>query len=235
VRIKILKKGVVRMVDFNEQEVFDTLRDKLRTAVVCDSLDAVGAREQGLRAEVRPVYPGAIVVGKAYPVLAVDIYDVSDESFLNLLDVVDRLKPNDVLLIGSSGSMRAALWGDCISTAAQVRGASGLVCDGALRDVGQIADLKFPAFASGIRMLDPAGRIRIIDDGCPVSCGGVLVNPGDIVFGDIDGVVVIPKELVKEVIPLALKRVTDETLFHNRLLKGENVRAANDAVFKIGK
>ena len=128
--------------------------------------------------------------------------------------------------------MRSALFGELLSTAAQVRGASGLVCNGALRDVSQIADLEFPTFAAGVRMNDPVGRMRIIDDGCPVDCGGVLVKPGDIVFGDANGVVVIPKELVKEVIPLALKKAADETLVRNKLLKGEKVQLAFDAVFK---
>ena len=221
------------MVDsINEKEVFDTLRNKLSTPVVCDTLDMLGVREQGMRAEIRPIYQEAIVVGRAHPVLAVDIYNVADESFDKINNVIESLKTNDVLIIGGSSSMRSALFGELLSTAAQVRGASGLVCNGALRDVGQIADLKFPTFAAGVRMSDPIGRMRIIDDGCPVNCGGVLVKPGDIVFGDMNGVVVIPKELVREVIPLALKRVADEDLVRSKLLKGEKLQRAFDAVFK---
>lgn len=231
-KVNLSGREQLEMVNYtNEQEVFDTLREKLTTALVSDTLDMLGARDQAMRADIRPVYQGAIVVGTAYPILAVDIYDIRDESFLNMLDVVDSLKRNDVLLI-VSGSIRAAVFGECLATAAKVRGASGVVCDGAVRDTAQIAELKFPTFAGRIRLVDPGGRIKIIDDGCPVSCGDVLVNPGDIVFGDIDGVVVIPKGLVNEVIPLALKRAADETVFRNKLLKGENVRGAYDAVFK---
>ncbi len=221
------------MVDsISEEEVFDTLRNKLSTAAVSDALDMAGAREQGMKAEIRSIYQEAIVVGRAYPVLAVDIYNIGDESFDNIIIAIESLKPNDVLVIGGSSSMRSALFGELLSTAAQVRGASGLVCNGALRDVSQIVALKFPTFTAGVRMKAPVGRIRIIDDGCPVDCGGVLVNSGDIVFGDINGVVVIPKKLVKEVIPLALKKVSDETLVRNKLLKGEKVQRAFDAVFQ---
>lgn len=212
------------MTDFtNDQEVFDTLRDKLTASLVSDALDMAGAREHSMRSEVHPVYPAAVVVGRAYPVQVVEIYDVSVGSFCGVLDCVNSLKTNDVLVMGCNGSMRAAIWGNMLATAAQVRGASGMVCDGAIRDVGELTAMKFPSFASGTNTLNARDRMMAINSGCPVNCGGVIINPGDIVFGDIDGVVVIPKELVKEVILLALKRDADEAQLLDRLLKGEPV------------
>ena len=120
--------------------------------------------------------------------------------------------------------MRASIWGNMLATAAKVRGASGMVCDGAIRDVNELTAMKFPSFAKGTSPLNARDRMMAINSGCPVNCGGVIVNPGDIVFGDIDGVVVIPKGLVPEVIPLALKRDMDEAQLIDRLLKGEPVR-----------
>lgn len=215
------------MVGFsNEQEVFDTVRDKLDTALVSDALDDLGFHEQAMRSDIRSIYQGAIVVGRAYPAIIVEMYEVGDEAYPGMPETVDSLKPNDVLVLGGHRPTHTCIWGDLVSTAAQARGATGAVIDGNTRDVCEITKLKFPVFSSGIGMATPLGRAKVSIHGCRVRCGGVLVNPGDIVFGDMDGVVVIPRELVKEVIPLALKRKMGEELLRNKLLKGELMRDA---------
>lgn len=196
------------------------MRDKLNAAVVSDVLDRLGAREQAMRADIRPVYQGAIVVGRAYTVLTANIFQVIDDPYKGGIEAVDSLKPNDVIVVCTNRSARSGFWGELMSTAARARGARGAVIDGYTRDVAQITAMQFPTFATGTRVADSAGRNILVDHGCPVNCGDVLVNTGDIVFGDIDGVVVIPKELEKEVIPLALEKVGKENLVRNELLKG---------------
>ena len=209
------------MVNFiNEQEMFDTMRDKLKAAVISDILDRLGAREQAMRADIRPVYQGAIVVGRAYTVLTANIFQVIDDPYKGEIEAVDSLKSNDIMVVCTNRSTRTCFWGELLSTAARARGARGIVIDGYTRDVAQIIAMQFPTFATGMSVVDSAGRSIVVDHGCPVNCGDVLVNTGDIVFGDIDGVVVIPKELEKEVIPLALEKVGKENLTRNELLKG---------------
>lgn len=209
------------MVNFiNEQEIFDTMRDKLKAAVISDVLDRLGAREQAMRADIRPVYQGAIVVGRAYTVLTANIFQIIDDPYKGEIEAVDSLKSNDIMVVCTNRSTRTCFWGELLSTAARARGARGIVIDGYTRDVAQIIDMQFPTFAAGMSVVDSAGRSIVVDHGCPVNCGDVLVNTGDIVFGDIDGVVVIPKELEKEVIPLALEKVGKENLTRNELLKG---------------
>ena len=209
------------MVNFaSEHEMFDTMQDKLSAALISDILDRLGAREQAMRADIRPVYQGAVVVGRAYPVIATDIFKILDNPYQGEIEAVDSLKPNDVMVVYTHRSKRICFWGELLSTAARARGARGIVVDGYTRDVAQIAAMKFPTFATGMSVVDTAGRAMVIDHGCPVSCGDVLVNPGDIVFGDVDGVVVIPKELEKEVIPLALEKAGKENLVRDALLKG---------------
>lgn len=215
------------MVNFaSEQEMFDMMRDKLTAAVISDILDGLGARQQGMRADIRPVYRGAIVVGRAYTVITADIFKVIEDPYRGEIEAVDSLKPNDVMVACTNRSTRTCFWGELLSTAARARGARGIVIDGYTRDVAQITAMQFPTFATGINMVDSAGRSMVIDHGCPVNCGDVLVNPGDIVFGDIDGVVIIPKELEKEVIPLALEKAGKENLVRNELLKGAMLRDA---------
>jgi len=220
------------MAEFSsETEMFDTMRDKLYTSVISDIIDSLGAHYQGMRPDVRPVYEGATLVGRAYPVLTADVYKLIDDPYGPEIDAVDSLKPNDVMVVCTQRSTRTCFWGELLSTAARARGARGIVVDGTVRDVAQITKMKFPTFATGIYMVDSAGRSIVIDHNCPVDCGGVLVNPGDIVFGDIDGVIVIPKEMEKEVIPLALEKVSKEDQLREELRKGTLLR---DAYNKYG-
>jgi 4-hydroxy-4-methyl-2-oxoglutarate aldolase len=215
------------MADFaNETEMFDTMRDRLYASVISDIIDSLGARNQGMRADIRPRWAGAVVVGRAYPVLTADVYKLVDDPYGGEIDAVDSLKPNDVMVVCTQRSTRTCFWGELLSTAARARSARGIVLDGYTRDVAQITRMKFPTFATGVYMVDSAGRSIVIDHNCPVDCGGVLVKPGDIIFGDIDGVVVIPRELEKEVIPLALEKVSKENQLRDELLKGSSLRDA---------
>jgi regulator of RNase E activity RraA len=212
----------------NEQEMFDTMRDKLKAAVISDILDRLGAREQAMRADIRPVYQGAIVIGRAYTVLTANIFQIIDDPYKREIEAVDSLKSNDIMVVCTNRSTRTCFWGELLSTAARARGARGIVIDGYTRDVAQISAMQFPTFTAGMSVVDSAGRSIVVDHGCPVNCGDVLVNTGDIVFGDIDGVVVIPKELEKEVIPLALEKVGKEDLTRNELLKGAMLKDVYD-------
>jgi 4-hydroxy-4-methyl-2-oxoglutarate aldolase len=215
------------MVNFaSETEMFDTMQEKLYASVISDIIDSLGAHYQGMRPDVRPVYEGATLVGRAYPVLTADVYKLVDDPYGPEIEAVDSLKPNDVMVVCTQRSTRTCFWGELLSTAARARGARGIVVDGTVRDVAQISKMKFPTFATGIYMVDSAGRSIVIDHNCPVDCGGVLVNPGDIVFGDIDGVIVIPKEMEKEVIPLALEKVSKEDQLREELRKGTLLREA---------
>ena len=215
------------MVTFaSETEMFDMMRDKLGAAVISDILDSLGAREQAMSADIRPIYQGAIVVGRAYTTLTADIYKIIDDPYKGEIEAVDSLKPNDIMVVCTNRSTRTCFWGELLSTAARARGSRGIVIDGYTRDVAQITAMQFPTFATGMSVLDSANRSVVIDHGCPVNCGNVLVNTGDIIFGDIDGVVVIPQELEKKVIPLALEKVGKENLVRNELLKGAMLRDA---------
>ena len=217
------------MVAFtSEDEMFDTMRNKLYASVISDVIDRLGAREQAMRADIRPAYHGAVVVGRAYTTLTADVFEIIDDPYRKEIEAVDSLKPNDVMVAGTNQSKRTCFWGELLATAARARGARGIVIDGYIRDVAQITAMKFPAFATGMRVVDSAGRSIVIDHGCPVDCGGVMVNTGDIVFGDIDGVIVIPRELEKEVIPLALEKVGKENLVRDELRQGTLLRDVYD-------
>ena len=110
-------------------------------------------------------------------------------------------------MISTAGSIQNAPWGELLSTAAKARGGRGAVVDGLVRDVRKIEQLGFPVFARGIKPVDSKGRGMVIDYNVPVDCAGVLVSPGDLVVADYDGVIVVPAEVVPEVICMATEKV----------------------------
>ena len=204
----------------NDTELFDMMSEKLYAAVISDSLDKNGIRDNVMRHDVRPLYSEAVVVGRALTVLCADVYEVSSEPYKMEIESVDSLKPNDVLVCSTNRSTRTCFWGELLSTAARARGARGAVIDGFTRDTKQIIEMRFPLFATGISAVDSNGRSEVIAYNTPIECGDVLVNSGDIVFGDYDGVVVIPQGVENKVIEAALEKVSGENLTRDELRKG---------------
>jgi regulator of RNase E activity RraA len=154
----------------------------------------------------------------------VDVYEVYENPYQTEIEAVDSLTPGDVMVAATGRSTRTAFWGELLSTAAKARGARGAIIDGYTRDVRRIAEMKFPVFATGMKPVDSAGRGYVMEFGRPVCCGEVVVNTGDIVFGDIDGIVSIPKEVEGEVISRALEKVKKENLTRTELQRGSFLR-----------
>jgi 4-hydroxy-4-methyl-2-oxoglutarate aldolase len=208
-------------MDFkNDKELFDTMEQKLYSSVISDVLDKLGYREQAMRADINPMWPGAVVAGRAHTCLSVDVYEVKEDHYAMEIEAVDTLKPNDVLVGGTNCSTETALWGELLSTASRARGARGAIVDGYVRDIVRIAEMQFPLFATGTRPLDSMGRSMVLEYGRPVMCGDVMVNEGDIVFADIDGVIVIPRDIEQKAIELALEKASAEDTVREELLRG---------------
>jgi regulator of RNase E activity RraA len=137
--------------------------------------------------------------------------------------LIDDLKRDEVVVLACGDSGRIAPWGELLTTACIARTAAGCVTDGLVRDVRQITQLRFPVFHGGIGPLDSKGRGRVMEIEVPVMCAGVLVRPQDLVVGDADGVVVVPREAEEEVLALALAKVTGENNTRDALRKGESL------------
>ena len=212
----------------NDTELFDMMEEQLYAAVISDALDAAGFREQALQHTIRPLLPETVVVGRAMPVLCLDVYEIPDEPYQQEIAAVDNLKQDDVLICSTNGSTRICFWGELLSTAAQARGARGAVIDGFIRDVRKIMQMRFPIFTTGISPVDSNGRGDVVAYNVPIECGGVLVNPGDIVFGDADGVVVIPQAVETEIIAAALEKVHGENRTRDALREGATLREVYD-------
>lgn len=204
------------------------LRERLYTAVVSDVLDRQGLLEQAMSARIRPLEPRMRLVGRAHTVLTADIYQRPENPYEKEIASVDSLKPGDVMVAATNGSERTCLWGELLSTAARARGAAGALIDGHTRDVARILEMGFPLFCTGFRPVDSSSRSIVVDYDCPVLCGGVMVHPGDVIFADIDGVVVIPRDRLEETVRAALEKVEAENSSRKMLEEGYLLRDVYD-------
>jgi regulator of RNase E activity RraA len=173
---------------------------------------------------VRPLDDTLVLTGRARTGLYMPAYSVreGENPYEVEIALVDDLRPGEVVVLACNGpTERIAPWGELLSTAAVARKAAGCVTDGLVRDVKQIRAMEFPVFHGGIGPLDTKGRARMVERDVRVECGGVSIESGDIVFGDVDGVVVIPRSHEAQVIERAIEKVTGENHTRDALRKGE--------------
>jgi len=208
----------------NDSALFDHITRNLYTAVLSDALDEVGVRDRAMREHLRPLEPKTVLAGRARTILCMDMYHIPDNPYAMEIEALDSVLPGEVVVVGTGESKRNAPWGELLSTAAKARGARGAVIDGLIRDVQKILSLGFPVFAVGFKPVDSKGRGVVVSYNVPVECGGVLVEPGDLIVGDFDGVVAIPAKVVGEVVRLATEKVSKENTTRAELMAGAYLR-----------
>ena len=212
----------------SDDELFALSKCELFTAVVGDVMDKLGLRRQFLWPKIQPLREDMIVIGRAMTVLEADVFaeNIDDsanalmkKSFGLMLEALDDLKRNEVYICtGSSPSY--ALWGELMSTRAMKLGAAGAVVDGYSRDTRGILALNFPCFSYGRYAQDQGPRGKVIDYRVPIEINGVRIESGDIVFGDIDGVCVIPRKAEQDVFRAALEKARGEKLVAKAIREG---------------
>src|SRR5690606_33944929 len=136
------------------------------------------------------------------------------------LAAVDSCQSDDVIIAAAGGSMRSGIWGELLTTAAVNRGCVGVIVHGAVRDVKRMSEMGFPVYASGTSVYDSQHRQRVIDRDVPVEIEGVLFSPGDLVFADRDGIVVVPQAHEAEVIARAWKKLHEENAVRDAIERG---------------
>ena len=196
----------------------------LNTAIVCDALDRMGVPTRAMNYRIGPRYTGAVVAGFALPILQAPVARRPEEPYKLLFEAFEQIRPDTVVTLVSNESGESGIWGELLSVAARQRGAVGAVVDGLTRDVEGIEAMGFPVFAKGETPIDSEGRCEVFEYNTPILCGGVLVEPGDIVFADRAGVVVFPPKALEEVVGRGEEKLNGEHEVRNFLARGDSIR-----------
>lgn len=215
-----------------DKEIFAFVKKNLYVPAVCDILDTLGYRNQAMHQRLRPLLPdirNCGFIGRARTMRWMETdYVVTDDPYGLEIDAMDSLREGDVAVHSTDHGGTNAPWGELMSTIAKRKGVAGCVCDSQIRDCVRIIEMGFPVYYAGIRPLDSMGRARVMAYDVPVRCGDVLVNPGDLVYADFDGVVVVPRAVEEQVLTLALDKVGKESLSRQDLLNGRSLRDVYD-------
>lgn len=219
----------------NDKELFEFMRKELYTAVVGDILDKMGYFHQFLPANIKPLKDHMVVAGRAMTVLEADTFEelsdrmnpILNKPFGLMLEALDDVKEDEVYICTGS-SHNYALVGEIMCTRMQILKSAGTVANGYHRDTNGINEIDFPCFSIGSYAQDQAPRGKVIDYRVPIEIGGVRINSGDIVFGDLDGVVIVPREIEKEVIIKAYEKATGEQTVGEKIKAGMGAKEAFD-------
>jgi regulator of RNase E activity RraA len=215
------------MSSTTDQALFQTIREQLFTPVLGDILDRERCWHQFLPQPIKPLNPAHILVGRAMPVRIADVTGPQARPFGRLTDALDSLEPGEIYL-ATGGSMNCAAWGEIMTATARTRGAAGAIIDGFHRDTPRVLDQNWPVFSRGSFAQDAGVRSSVVDFRCTVEVGGVLIEPGDLIVGDVDGVLVIPRNLEERVIEQALEKVAGEKKVRRDIESGSTSTAVFD-------
>jgi 4-hydroxy-4-methyl-2-oxoglutarate aldolase len=222
--IEIDKTGLPELPD-SDEALFSLINKNLYTPVVGDILDGLGYFHQFLPQKIQPLKEEMKLVGRAMPVLLADVYGPQKQPFGRLTEALDQLQPGEVYLAGGS-LRRSACWGEILTATAKKRGANGAVIDGFHRDTPQVLEQNWPVFTHGRFAQDSAVRTAVLDYRCSIEIGQVTIEPGDLVFADLDGVLIIPQSIEKEVLRKALEKASGEKTVRNAIENGMSSTAA---------
>ena len=217
-----------------DDELFTLAERDLFTCVVGDIMDTLHLYHQFLPPQIRPITNDVVVIGRAMPVLCGDVFEESPPDSVNMvmaqpfglmLEALDDLRKNEIYICTGS-SPRNANWGEMMATRANILGARGAVLNGYYRDTKGLMRMKFPTFGFGSYGQDSAPRYKVHDFRVPIEIGAVRIRSGDIIFGDIDGVCVVPQEAARDVFSKALEKARGEKLVRKALEAGATAVAA---------
>lgn len=219
------------MAFHNDTDLFNFIKQHLYVAAVCDILDELGYRNQAMHQRLRPLLPdikNCGFIGRARTFRWMETDHVAEDPYGLEIEAMDSLKAGDIVVHSSDHGGTNAPWGELMSTIAKRNGVAGCVCDSQVRDCIKIIEMDFPVYYAGIRPLDSKGRAIVIAYDVPVRCGEVLVYPGEIIFADFDGVVVVPKAAEHNVFEKAMEKVNNENLSRRKLIEGKSLREVYD-------
>jgi 4-hydroxy-4-methyl-2-oxoglutarate aldolase len=197
--------------------------DSCYSAVIMDILDSMNYRVQCMDPSIKPLLPGMKAWGEAATIYLETVTEIPEKPFQLEMEFIDDLKEGQIIVAQCNSATPSAFWGGLLSNAAVGRKAAGVITDGSARDYREITELNFPVFCTGLTPYDSQGRMDGKERDLPIICGGIKVHPGDLLFGDVDGIVVVPKMIAPEVIEKAWEKVQGEDMVREVLRSGAGV------------
>lgn len=202
-----------------DAELYRNILENLYTPVLGDILDTLGYMHQFLPQPIQPMKETMRVVGRAMPVQISDTWGKQKDPFGLMTDALDQLLPGEVY-VATGGSRDCAAWGEIMTATARMRGAVGAVIDGFHRDTLRVLEQDWPVFSRGRYAQDAGFRSKIVAYRCPVEIGGVHIDPGDLIFADMDGVLAVPRAAEEEAVGLALEKARGEKVVRKAIEAG---------------
>lgn len=210
-------------------EKFEWIKENLHVPIVSDVLDKLGYRDCVMHQRLRPLdRNNCIILGRARTFRWMETDYIEDDAYDLEIEAVDSLKNEDVVVHSTDYAHNNAPWGELMSTIAKRNGSVGSICDSMIRDCLKIIEIGYPVFYTGIRPVDSLGRGKVMAYDVPVKCGDVIVHPGNLVFADFDGVVVVPRDIEAQVLELAYEKVSKENQSRIDLQNGDSLRTVYD-------
>jgi 4-hydroxy-4-methyl-2-oxoglutarate aldolase len=218
------------MMQISDGGRFHRMISILYSPVIGDILDGLGYSHQFLPQAIQPIQLEMRIVGRAFPVQIGDAWGKQDAPFGKMTEALDSILPGEIY-IPTGGSMNCAAWGEIMTATARLRKGAGAIIDGFHRDTPRVLEQNWPVFSRGRFAQDAGIRSKVIDFRCPIEIGGVQILPGDLLFGDLDGVVVIPRQVEEEVVDLAIQKATGEKVVRKAI---EGGMSSTEAFRKFG-
>jgi 4-hydroxy-4-methyl-2-oxoglutarate aldolase len=214
----------------NDSDLFSLIKTTLYTPVIGDILDLLGYWHQFLPQPIQPIDTDMFIVGRALPVQIADAWGIQQSPFGRMTDALDSVMQGEIY-IATGGSLNCAAWGEIMTATARMRGGAGAIIDGFHRDTSRVLEQNWPVFTRGRYAQDAAVRSKVVDFRCRIEIGSVAIDPGDLIVGDMDGVVVIPRDIEDEVVAKAVEKAKGEKTVRKAI---EGGLSSSDAFRKYG-
>jgi 4-hydroxy-4-methyl-2-oxoglutarate aldolase len=205
-----------------EQELFGYLEQHAYAAAFSDILDEMGFRHQAVSPDghIRPLCESFVAVGRAVTLL--NAPDTNEEDPYGLvIECIDNITAGSMLVTTGTVPLTTGIMGELTATALRVKGCHGAIVNGYTRDARKLIKMGYPTFAWGASPIDTTGRVRVVEVNIPITIGRVEVHPQDLVFADLDGIMVIPRTAEEEVIAKVVERISTENVVRKELAEGK--------------
>ena len=206
-----------------DEQQLESLKKVLYSGVLSDVLDGMGYRNQAIGTRIRPLHDDTVIFGPAFTSIGTQVYSMPEAPLIAQCKVVDQLRAGEIYVLKTRGDYNCAVFGELFATAVRQRGGAGVLLDANARDLKALKNMDFPMFYRGADPRTSKGRCEINECQIPIVIEGVTICPGDLIFGDIDGVVVIPRQIADEVLDQALETIKKEDRVRDGLRSGETL------------